>query len=251
MPKLATWNVNGLRKLPTEKLDQLLAIADVLLVQELRLPRGSSDWPSSISPKHHIAMSLGGAAGRGGVMTVSRIKPSRIVIEPIHRVDAVGRSLLTCYREFSVLNLYVPHGRRDRHEVPQKLQYLDSVCRFTQGWDGPPLLIGGDLNVALEPLDCARRKQNATSALFSSEIRQVLGRLLNLGYRDYLRELNPTTEGLFTWWPYAFNARERNIGWRIDYILAPTEIECLTARHLPQISGSDHCPTLLGFSTRQ
>ena len=110
-----------------------------------------------------------------------------------------------------------------------------------------PVIFCGDLNVAHQEIDLKNPKSNRGSAGFSDQERESFTKTLELGFTDTFRRLNPDAEGCYTWWSYMFKAREKNVGWRIDYFLVSDRIKdkIVTASILPEVMGSDHCPVML------
>ena len=238
--RIASWNVNGLRSTPSQYLEKVLRRTDVLLLQETKLP---SDNPVYDFFKWNDS-TVGCAAsqsGRAGVIITSRNKPRSVLLNPIP-IGGPGRSILTSFDAFSVLNLYFPHGHRDHRNLSEKINFAEATIEFVQRWAGPPLVLGGDFNIAHHDIDVCRYKSNRKSILFLPELREYFDILLEMGYVDSVRSLNENRSGVYSWWPYAFGARDRNVGWRIDYILVPDGISVEQAGHLTRIYGSDHCP---------
>ena len=159
-----------------------------------------------------------------------------------------GRSALTIFDAFAVLNVYVPHGGRDGSRMTGKLAFLRDLLAFIAAWQGPPLIIAGDFNVARQTIDVARASRNLHSTMFSSTEREAFETVIGDTHVDAFRRCNPEAVE-YSWWPYAFSARERNVGWRIDYVLTPKPLaEHLTAAVMHRdFKGSDHCPVEATF----
>jgi len=221
---------------------------DILCLQETRM---SPDAPVPDLPEHwnySAVFQSSSRPGQSGVAVYTRIKPNGIapIDLRIPRFNSEGRSLLVQLDELAILNLYMPHGRRDRRDIPFKLEAYNHLLAFLDNWSGPPLLITGDFNIAKDDIDLARPHQNRFNAMFSDPERSMLFKLLGHGYVDSYRCSHPTAEE-YTWWPYAFKARERNIGWRIDYIFVPNALRSniVSAQVHNEVFGSDHCPISL------
>lgn len=247
--KIATWNINGFRSTDDTLVLNMIDGFDVVLLQETRLsepgqiPLWLSSW--AVEAAH-------GPRGRAGVMTLSRVPAVAVVKDPIRVPDAsLGRSLLTVHDRFSMLNVYVPHGGRDHRDLATKVAFLESMVRFVLEFAGPPIVIAGDLNLAVAPIDTARPNQNRNSVLYLENVRSPIMSLLSNGYSDAFRVKFPCAEGQYTWWPYAYGARSRNVGWRLDYILLPSTLELLEASLISSQLGSDHCPVRTTFATSQ
>jgi exodeoxyribonuclease-3 len=156
--------------------------------------------------------------------------------------------LITEHPGFTLLNIYFPSGRRGQERVDYKIEFYDALLGFCTGLRerGHQLVVCGDYNTAHQPIDLARPKQNQKTSGFLPEEREAFSRWLAGGFVDVFRHLHPETEE-YTWWTYRFDARARNIGWRIDYFLVANELisRVEDARILGDVMGSDHCPVEL------
>ncbi len=253
--KIVSWNVNGLRSVINKGFDDYLQQLnpDILCIQETRM---SLDAPIPNLPTHSDYSAVFASShrpGHSGVAIYTKSKPTTIAPVDIHlpRFSRDGRSLLVQFDDIAVLNLYMPHGGRDRRDMPFKLAAYDNLLAFLGDWSGPPLLITGDFNIALDDIDLARPHRNRSNAMFSGPERTRLVKLLGCGYTDSYRFSHPDSAE-YTWWPYAFQARTRNVGWRIDYIFVPDTLrhDIISARVHSEVFGSDHCPVSLILRTK-
>jgi exodeoxyribonuclease-3 len=162
-----------------------------------------------------------------------------------NRFDTEGRVLIAEYPRFTLLNVYFPNGRRGHERVVFKIDFYDALLEFCSQLrtGGRPVIVCGDFNTAHQPIDLARPRENDSTSGFLPVEREALGRWLESGFADVFRLLHPHTEE-YTWWTYRFNARARNIGWRIDYFLTDRDLlsRVQDARILTDVTGSDHCP---------
>jgi exodeoxyribonuclease-3 len=249
--RLITWNVNGLRSVQRNGgLDAVLALGpDVLLLQETKL---GSNAPRAALNGYHASFSTTTASSHWGVATISRIPPSGVVtsVVPNRRFTAEGRTVLSIFPKLAILNVYIPQGNRDGRNLDYKLDCLTALKDFVRQWAGPPLLLCGDFNIARAERDLARPSANIGQVMFTTQERALIEELLAAGYVDCLRELYPEENGIYSWWPYAFSARTRNLGWRLDYVLVPADLRdrIIEIKHRPDILGSDHCPIELNLS---
>ena len=249
--RLISWNVNGLRSVGRNAgLDAVLSLRpDVLLLQETKL--GRRDAPPAALAGYHASFNSATASSHWGVATLSRIPPFYVATSVIsnRRFDDEGRSILSLFPQLAVLNVYIPQGNRDGRNLAYKLDCITALIDFLKRWDGPPLLLGGDLNIARDERDLARPAANNGHVMFTTEERALFEQLLMVGYVDSLRELY-SENGIYSWWPYAFSARTRNLGWRLDYILVPSDLrDCIVdVEHKANILGSDHCPVELNLN---
>jgi exodeoxyribonuclease-3 len=223
---------------------------DYLVLQETRI--GRSVVLPTMPEQYHACWNHSARSGMWGVATLSRRAPRSIVTDIIEspRFNQEGRALLSVFDDIALFNLYVPHGGRDGRDLKYKLEILGQITQFVKAWEGPPLVVAGDLNIARGELDLARPKSNQKGTMFTQSERAAVESLINGTLIDAVRQRHPTTPHLYSWWPYAFSARERNVGWRIDYILVPTRVRSAIthASHAAWIGGSDHCPIVVDIN---
>jgi exodeoxyribonuclease-3 len=249
--RLITWNVNGLRSVQRNAgLDAVLALGpDVLLLQETKL---GSNTPRAALDGYHASFSTATASSHWGVTTISRIPPTGVAtsVVPNRRFTAEGRTVLSIYPKLAILNVYIPQGNRDGRNIDYKLDCLTALKDFVRQWAGPPLLLCGDFNIARAERDLARPSANIGHVMFTTQERALFEELLAVGYVDCLRELYPEENGIYSWWPYAFSARTRNLGWRLYYVLVPADLRnrIIEIRHRTDLLGSDHCPIELNLN---
>ena len=149
------------------------------------------------------------------------------------------------YDKFYLVNVYVPNAQRDLARLPYRVTWEDAFRNYVGELNArKPVLICGDMNVARNFIDIKNAKNNVGNAGFTNEERAKMEELLQSGFVDSYRHLYPDKEGAYTWWSYMFKAREKNVGWRIDYFLVSQKMqdEIEDALIYPEIMGSDHCP---------
>jgi len=246
---IISWNVNGLRAVHgrnfiqflTEYQPDVLCLQEIKaqeedLVEELLRPLGYFSFFNSAAKK-----------GYAGVAIYTK-QPAQLITNSLsdERFDQEGRLLEVEVSGIRVLNLYLPHGGREKEHLVYKLGVYQKLKSFLEKQSGKPLIITGDLNVALEERDLARPKGNKNNIMFTPEEREALRAVLDLGFIDTFRQFE-SENGHYSWWPYRAQARERNVGWRLDYVLAAQTLasNLKRAEILPQVLGSDHCPVLL------
>lgn len=248
---LATWNINGLRSFQKKyDLKEFLEKynIDILNLQETKLVEGwniqkelqlTADW--------HIYQNIASSRkGYAGVASISKIHMAQLPIDmPNKRFQEEGRMLLLQFQDYRVINIYFPQGDRTKKDVPYKLEVCDYITEMLRSMPGQ-WIVSGDFNMAQQELDLARPKQNRNNNMFTMEERERMARLSQIGMIDVFREMNPSGQK-FTWWPYAYNARERNVGWRLDYIFVSESLKSRVKRIeiLKDVPGSDHCPVLM------
>jgi exodeoxyribonuclease-3 len=248
MTRLVSWNVNGIRAAARKGFwDWLAADApDILCLQETRIQPDQRTKKMRQPPGYHAFWVDAERKGYSGVATFSREEPKAVRKGfGLAHFDAEGRVLLSEHPDFTLLNVYFPNGQRGHDRVLFKIEFYDALLTFCDRLraEGHRLVVCGDYNTAHQPIDLARPKENETTSGFLPEEREAVSRWLDRGFVDVYRHLYPEAEE-YTWWTYRFNARARNIGWRIDYFLAdaPLVPRVRDARILGDVMGSDHCP---------
>jgi exodeoxyribonuclease-3 len=249
--RVISWNVNGLRACAKKGFAEWLARsrAQIVGLQEVRalpdqLPDGldrPTRWHSAFSPAERL--------GYSGVGLYSRQAPDRVETSLGEaRFDAEGRLQIAHFGRLVVVNGYFPKGSgkdRDNSRVPYKLDFYRAVFERAERLrrSGRRVLVMGDLNTAHRELDLARPKDNQKTSGFLPVERAELDRWMDAGWVDTFRRFEPGG-GHYSWWSQRQGARERNVGWRIDYVLAsPAAAKYLQRAFIqPDVRGSDHCP---------
>lgn len=214
--------------------------SNVICFQEVKA--GTDDLP--IIDGYRQYSNCATKKGYSGVVTYVKDEPISIRYElGVVRFDDEGRYLELEFPDFTVVNLYMPHGGRQKENLEYKLEVYQALFARLDELRVRNLVLMGDFNIAHQDIDLARPKQNRNNIMFTSEERTQLDRLIEMGFVDSFRLFNPD-EGNYTWWPYAFNARERNVGWRIDYGFVSKGIvdKLQNATIYPDAKFSDHCP---------
>jgi len=248
--RVVSWNVNGIRACVRKGFAAWLAQsgADIVGVQEVRaLPDEIPTELKQLSWNVHLHPAQ--RRGYSGVGLWSKQAPTEIHTSlNEERFDVEGRVQLARFDRLWVVNTYFPKGSgtlRDNSRVPYKLDFYGAVFerieRLRQ--DGERVLVMGDFNTAHQPIDLARPKDNSETSGFLPEERAELDRWMQSGWIDTFRHFEKGA-GHYSWWSQRFGVRARNIGWRIDYVLAsPAAMPFVRAAFLhPNVSGSDHCP---------
>jgi exodeoxyribonuclease-3 len=253
MITLYSWNVNGIRAAQKKGLlDWLRATApDVLCIQEtkaepaqldddLRKPNGyHSYWAWSTVRK-----------GYSGVALYTKTEPLDVRIGlGIEEYDAEGRTIVAEYADFVLIGAYFPNGGEENKRVPFKMAYnaafLDECEKLRAA--GKSVIFCGDVNTAHREIDLARPKENQHTTGFLPEERAWIDRVVERGYLDIYRDLHPDQAEVYTYWPYWGGARQRNVGWRIDYFFVSPDLRerVHAADVYMDVKGSDHCPISL------
>jgi len=254
MPKtlrILSWNVNGLRAAAKKGFGEWLAGsgAEIVGVQEVRA--APEQLPSELrEPKTlHAAFATAERKGYSGVGLYSRRRPDRIETELGEaRFDSEGRLQIAHFGRLAVANVYFPNGNgkeRDNSRVPYKLDFYAAVFDRVQALRraGKRVLVMGDFNTAHREIDLARPKENRETSGFLPEECAELDRWLAAGWVDSFRAFDSSPDR-YTWWSQRFGVRARNVGWRIDYVLAsPAAMKFVRHAFIhPDVPGSDHCP---------
>ncbi len=244
--KIVSWNVNGLRSVyKTTFLDWLKkSDPDILCLQEVKAESATLSPELTEIDSYYSYFNSAQKKGYSGVAVYTKIKPLSIETKlGISQFDEEGRCLKLTFKDFILFNLYIPHGDRMKNKLEYKLRVYTEILKVLAPLAHKPVVLAGDFNIAHTELDLYYPKQNENNIMFTSEERKQLDILESLGFIDTWRQLYPDTKA-YTMWPYALGLRERDIGWRIDYIFV-TQIllTCLKDAFIEKDTrGSDHAP---------
>ena len=250
--KIISWNVNGIRAIikkdfinDINKLD-----ADIICLQETKANVDQTKTALTVFDQYHVfANSSKARKGYSGTAVLTRIKPLKVTYDiniKIH--DQEGRVILLEYDNFNLINVYVPNSGQELKRIEYRTLWDKDFLNYCISTNrNKPLVITGDFNVAHQEIDIARPKANynKTSGYTQIEI-DGFSKFLDNGFVDIFRMKNPE-EIIYTWWNYRFRARERNVGWRIDYFLIDKNlVKIVNSIDIEdKILGSDHCPITL------
>ena len=253
MRRFVSWNVNGLRAVEKKGFVEIIADlnADVVALQEIKaLPE---QLPESIKniPGYTAYWFSAQKKGYAGVATYSKEEPISVIYGIDHKDhDYEGRVLTLEFGDFFFINAYFPNSQPGLVRMEYKLQFNNDLLAFAQTLaKQKSVVICGDFNVAHKEIDLTNPKQNEKNPGFAPQERAWMDRFLAAGFVDTFRMFHPEP-GQYTWWSYRFNARARNIGWRIDYFCVDKKSagRVKAAGILPEVLGSDHCPVSLAFA---
>lgn len=248
--KIISWNVNGIRAVQKkgflEWVDEVKA--DVICLQETKadvekIPDEVKNHPGWHTYWHSCTIK----SGYSGVGIMSRTEPLSVTTKiGIDEFDGEGRIIEADFGSFLLYNVYFPNGSVGNSRVPFKLRFYDALLAriAEERKQGRGAVVCGDYNIAHHPIDLARPKENEANTGFLPEERAVLDRMTTDGWLDSFREFHPDEPDHYTYWDYFTRARERNVGWRIDYhwITEDLRPRLKNAFILPDVMGSDHCP---------
>ena len=248
--RVVSWNVNGLRSLAKDGYWEAFLKGtkpDIFCIQEtkaspeqvsedMRSPRGFSSFFSSSVVKK----------GYSGVVIYTKVEPLSVIYGMgIKEFDEEGRLVGAEYDEFWLLNVYFPNGGQGPHRLEYKMRFYDAFFAFAERLrQDKPVIFCGDVNTAHEEIDLARPKENARNTGFLPEERAWLDEVIDAGYVDSFRHFSPSRKEAYSYWDLFTHARDRNVGWRIDYFFVAQEImkRIKKAEIHTDIYGSDHCP---------
>lgn len=243
--KLISWNVNGLRACVQKGFLDFFAQsdADVFCVQETKLQAEQIVLPLEGYCQY---WNYAQKKGYSGTAVFAKQTPLSVAYGlGLPELDTEGRAITLEYEDFYLVTCYTPNAQRELARIDHRLKWDEAFRNYVSGLDKKkPVIICGDLNVAHQPIDLKNPSSNKGNAGFSDEERGSFSQLLEAGFVDTFRYLNPDTTGAYTWWSYMFKARQNNAGWRIDYFLVSQRIadRIQTAPIYSSILGSDHCP---------
>lgn len=250
--KLYSWNVNGIRAAYNKGfLDWMnKAQPDILAVQETKAHPDQLTEDLKNPAGYHTYWAAAEKKGYSGVGLYSKIEPNNVQIGlGIEEYDVEGRTIIAEYDDFVFIGAYFPNGSRDHSRVSYKMAYKEAFLAYcnAQRKAGKNIIFCGDVNTAHQEIDLARPKENTKTTGFLPEERAWMDKIVAQDYVDVFRHLNPDLEGAYSWWSNRSGARERNVGWRIDFFFVNRELmdKVETAAIHPDILGSDHCPISL------
>ncbi|WP_174734957.1 exodeoxyribonuclease III [Mesobacillus harenae] len=248
--KLVSWNVNGLRACTGKGfLDYFKEVdADIFCIQETKLQEGQIRLElEGYSQYWHYAIKK----GYSGTAIFTKVEPVSVRYGiGIDDYDREGRAITIEFKDFYLVNVYSPNAQRTLARLDFRLNWEDKLREYLVELDGiKPVVLAGDLNVAHKEADLKNPKSNKQNSGFTEEERGKMTELLDSGFVDSFRFLNPDQKDAYTWWSYMSRVRERNIGWRIDYFIVSQKLADLIsdARIHSGIMGSDHCPIYLNL----
>ena len=246
--KLISWNVNGLRACVQKGfLEYFNSVnADVFCIQESKLQEGQIELDL---PGYEQYWNYAEKKGYSGTAIFTKQKPLNVTYGiGIEEHDKEGRVITLEFEEFYMVDIYTPNSKRELERLDYRQIWEDEIRKYLLKLnETKPVIMCGDLNVAHEEIDLKNPKTNRKNAGFTDEERQKMTELLDAGFTDTFRYLYPDKENAYSWWSYMGHAREKNVGWRIDYFIVSKSIESKIkeATIYPEIMGSDHCPVEL------
>ncbi|MDR0739156.1 MAG: exodeoxyribonuclease III [Oscillospiraceae bacterium] len=243
--KLISWNVNGLRSCVNKGFfDFLEAVdADVFCIQETKMNKTQANF---VFPNYYEFWNSARKKGYSGTLVLTKNKPLNTNYKFIEdEFLQEGRVITLEFDNFFLINSYTPNSQRKLLRLNYRMQWEDRFKDYLlELANKKSLILCGDFNVAHKEIDIKYPNKNRQSAGFTDEERKKFSNLIDLGFIDTFRFKCPDKNDAYTWWSYLFNARQKNIGWRIDYFLTfkIDSKNILDAKIYSEILGSDHCP---------
>ncbi|TCO67570.1 exodeoxyribonuclease III [Caldanaerobacter subterraneus] len=249
--KLVSWNVNGLRAcLQKGFMDYFKAIdADIFCIQETKLQESQKDIEGLDLNGYYAFWNFAEKKGYSGTAVFTKYKPLSVSYGiGIEHHDKEGRVITLEYKKFFLVNAYTPNSQRGLTRLNYRMEWEEDFRSYLLKLDSvKPVILCGDLNVAHKEIDIKNPAANRRNAGFTDKEREKMTILLNSGFIDTFRYFYPDKKDAYTWWSYMHNAREKNIGWRVDYFIVSERLkDYLTDSQIhSEVMGSDHCPVVL------
>lgn len=243
-----SWNVNGLRAVAGKGFADIFDSldADFVCLQETKLQAGQIDMPFD---GYESYWDYAEKKGYSGTAVYTRRKPLSVRRGMgVDKHDHEGRIVTLEFDDFFLVNVYVPNSQDELKRLDYRMEWEHDFCDYVVGPDAvKPVVICGDMNVAHREIDLARPATNRRNPGFTDEERECFTQLLAHGFIDTFRHFYPDAKDAYSWWSYRFKAREKNIGWRIDYFLVSERLlpRLAEAGIRSDIYGSDHCPVYI------
>ena len=249
--RFISWNVNGLRAVQKKGFEDIFMSldADFFCLQETKLQAGQIELEL---PGYESYWCYAEKKGYSGTAVFTRHTPLSVGYNiGVEEHGKEGRSVTLEYEDFYLVCVYTPNAQDELKRLDYRMRWEDDFRAYLCGLDGKkPVVVCGDMNVAHSEIDLKNPKTNIGNPGFSYEERDKFSELLAAGFTDSFRWLYPDRENAYSWWSYRAAARERNVGWRIDYFLVSDALreKIKDAYILPEVTGSDHCPVGLDLS---
>ena len=252
--KLISWNVNGLRAVVNKGFKDFFdnINADFFCIQETKMQPEQIDLViESILKDYKQYWNSAEKKGYSGTAIFCKKEPISVKYGlGIEEHDKEGRVITLEYEGFYLVNCYTPNSKRELERLDYRQIWEDEIRKYLKKLDETkPVIYCGDLNVAHREIDLRNPKTNHFNAGFTDEERNKMTELLDAGFIDTYRYKYPNKEEAYTWWSYMRQAREKNVGWRIDYFIVSDRIKekINDAKIYSEIMGSDHCPIELNI----
>ena len=252
--KIVTYNINGIRAALRKGLDEWLKSTDpdVICLQEIKAREEQFDSSIFTNLGYHCYWYSAQKPGYSGTAILCKEKPINVTYGMNHEnYDNEGRVMRVDFETYSVISVYMPSGSSGDFRQAFKMTFLEDFHHYISELiqQVPNLIIAGDYNICHKAIDIHNPQRNQKTSGFLPEEREWLSSFIDLGFIDTFRFFNQEPHQ-YSWWSYRANARAKNLGWRIDYLLATQSMESRLNRAaiLSQAKHSDHCPVLVELS---
>lgn len=247
--KFFSFNVNGIRAI--HRKNYFLPFLkeydpDILCLQETKAQENDLPFDLRLIDGYESYFNNAEKKGYSGTVIYTKIKPNKVITKfPFEILDKEGRIIELHFKDFILLNVYFPNGKASQERLDYKMDFYDKFLKYIKDLEkiNPHIIFCGDVNTAHRKIDLAHPKANEKISGFLPEERAWLDKLINNNYFDTFRKFNDKPEQ-YSWWSMRSKARERNVGWRIDYFFAHKSLgkNITNAQIHTQVLGSDHCP---------
>lgn len=247
--KFITWNVNGLRACMKKGFKDFfdLSDADIFAIQETKMQEEQKEFDF---PNYYEYWNSAEKKGYSGTLIYTKKKPINVFYGFNEKYNDEGRAITLEYDNFYFVTVYSPNSQPELARIDYRMAFEDDLKSYLATLNkNKPVILCGDLNVAHNPIDLTNPKANEKNPGYSIEERTKFTALLDDGHIDTFRYLNPE-KVQYTWWSYRFFAREKGIGWRIDYFVTSDKLKDLIDNVIThdQVLGSDHCPVEININ---
>lgn len=247
--KIVSWNVNGIRACIQKGFFNFFDYinADIFAIQETKMQEGQADLNQA---GYYCFMNSAIKKGYSGTLVYSKNRPISVSYGINDKYNDEGRIITLEYEKFYFVCCYVPNSQEALKRLDYRLEFEQDMLEYLTSLDKvKPVIYCGDLNVAHERIDIKNPDANTKNPGFSPKERNAFSKLLQNGFSDTLRTLYPD-KVVYSWWSYRFDARIKNIGWRIDYFVVSNSImnKVLDSSIVTEIEGSDHAPIVLDIN---
>ena len=249
--KLISWNVNGIRACVNKGFKDFFneIDADIFCIQETKCQEGQIELEFE---GYKSFWNSAEKKGYSGTAIFAKIDPLSVRYGiGIEEHDKEGRVITLEFEKFYMVDIYTPNSKRELERLDYRQVWEDEIRKYLLKLnETKPVIMCGDLNVAHKEIDLKNPKTNRGNAGFTDEERNKMTELLDAGFVDTFRYLYPDKEEQYSWWSYMGRAREKNVGWRIDYFIVSEDVKekIIDAKIYPEVMGSDHCPVGLDIS---
>jgi len=244
--KMLSLNVNGIRAIHKKGFLEwiLKENPDILCLQEIKAEEAQIPKELQEIPGYFLYVNSAQKKGYSGTAIYTKIKPEKVEKNiGLKQFDEEGRFLRLDFKDFILINFYIPNGGQNKENMDYKLKAYDFLLNYLNELKNKKVILAGDFNIAHQEIDLAQPKENQDSVMFTPEERQQIDKILNLRFIDTFRQLHSEGNN-YTWWAYYSFARQKGLGWRIDYFFVSDSLrkQLKEAFILNSVAGSDHCP---------